>query len=111
EPFADRGDGSSSRSHFVRRAPRKQSLANKCQFLPVHVLEGKLVPEAENFAIDTVARLEMFIGNGEIVHQGKPLLFHHVFHRERVCDDRNGPAITSLGRLWNGASAETILIR
>ena len=69
----------------VGLAQREQPLANVSQFIPVHILEGELVAEAEDFAIDKEAVVAAIVLDGVIVPEAEDFLSHLVAHDSPAC--------------------------
>ena len=62
----------------VRRAKGEQVLLDIGQFMALHVLKGKLIPQTEHFAVDIEAIVPGFVADDEIVSETKDLLLHQV---------------------------------
>ncbi len=82
-PLHDR-DKLSAAGDFVGPAPRQKLLPDVRELSPLHVLERKLIADAESLAVDEVDVVTGFVADGEIGAQRKQLLLQDVSHSNCV---------------------------
>ena len=71
---------------FVFMAPGKEALLDEGKFVPLHVLEGKLVANGEDFSVDVKAVGAAFVFNNKIVAEAEDFLAHLVSHGSNIAE-------------------------